>query len=360
MQLILKILLIGLISILTSCKSIGPRILTVDRYHYNLAMGNSTQQELLLNLVRLRYDETPVVLKVGNISGSTSLRQSSGATGRMGFPGLGLTTGEVELTGNLEFSDNPIISYTPLEDRAFTSQYLQALDLEDIALLLKSGWSIPRVFRVTLQQAGNAMNAPSAARSTSSHPPHYQEFIDMVYALRRMQLEDAITVFYHKDKGIEELTLHIKSNFKLTAKEMNALSKAGVTIHNHRIVFTNRPQPQKVYVVTRSMLGVMNYLSKGVTVPREDFVTKVATETTLANGQPFDWQSVLKGMMKICVSKNKPKNAIVAIPHRGRWYYVSDSDSDSKQTLILLTNIAGLIMIAPPGSEDSVGITRAI
>jgi hypothetical protein len=150
----------------------------------------------------------------------------------------------------------------------------------------------------------------------------------------------------------------INKNFKFTEKEIKTLRKAGVVIHNHRIIFTNRPAPHKVYMLTRSMLGILNYLSKGVVVPAIDVKKKIVTVTRQNDGQIFDWQKVLQGMMKICVSKKKPTDAVVAINYRKRWYYVSDTDTDSKQTLILLGNIAGLIATVPVGSQNPVGLTR--
>lgn len=342
-------LLVG--ALLTGCHSIGPYNLPLDRYNYNKAVNYSTNQEMLLNLVRLRYDETPLSMKVGTISGSTSYQRQAGLAGTINFPSVAPTNGSLNPAGTVSYTDNPIISYTPLEDQAFTQSFLARMNLYDVSLLLDSAWSIPRVLRVGFQRIGNAYNAPSAARSTSSHVPEYQNFIDMTYVLRRMQLANATTGFYSKKGNVEDLTLVIDPHYHITAKELAILRKAGVVIHDHKIVFSTELAPHKVYVVPRSIIGIYNYLSKGLIEPSADLKAKVLTETVYANGSHFDWQNVLRGMMKIYSSDKEPKDAFVSIAYRGHWFYIKDSDSDSKQTLSMLISIAGLIHNGPSASS---------
>ena len=95
-------------------------------------------------------------------------------------------------------------------------------------------------------------------------------------------------------------------------------------------------------------------------IPPEDAKSKVIDQTYYRDGRLFDWQKVVRGMMKIYYSNELPKDISVAIPYRGRWYYIKDSDTDSKQTLIMLENLMGLIETMPPGSAASVGLTRNV
>ncbi|WP_133128098.1 hypothetical protein [Legionella nagasakiensis] len=342
---------------LTGCHSIGPKVLHNDRYSYNLALGDSKNQELLLNIVRLRYDHSPVVLSVGNISGSTKIQRE----GRLEaysklFTQPTSTENKLEGSTGLIYSDNPIISYTPLDDQMFHTRFLSALNLRQISLLLESSWSIARVFRVTLQQAGDAANASSAARPTSSHVPRYQDFIDMVYVLRRLQLDDAFIISYQIENHHEKLTLHLNQKAKLKTKEKRILNKAGIKLYKNKIIFTNYEAPYATPLITRSVLGILNYLSKGMAVPQEDAENHIATITRFPNGKPFDWQKVLRGMMKIHYCEKQPVHAAVAIPYLNRWYYIDNRDANSKQTLMMVTNIIGLI--SGPVPPSPVGLTR--
>ena len=343
---------------LFGCNSVGPRILTLDRYQYNIAFDDSRNKELLLNMVRVRYNYPPMVLSVGNISGSTKLQSTGDLSGVFNW---GSVFGQQLLAGNgYSYSDNPIISYTPLEDSDYSKRFLSRFHLDQIMALIETSWSIPRVFRMLLQQAGTSMNASNAARPTSHHVPKYQEFMNMVYVLRRLQLKDALDLSYTEsdDGKTENLVFHLNKNGHLTAKETLILKKAGVEVYHNDIVFSNHAGPHKTLVVTRSVLGVLNYLSKGVAIPPEDVKNNMLTMTVYRNGQMFDWQRVLEGIMKIEYSSKKPKNASVEIYYLNRWYYISNTDNNSKKSFMLLTNLLGLIALTPQPSP--IGLTRNV
>ena len=46
----------------------GPDMLKVERINYNVALQNMNDEQMLLNLVRLRYRDTPIFLDVASIS----------------------------------------------------------------------------------------------------------------------------------------------------------------------------------------------------------------------------------------------------------------------------------------------------
>lgn len=352
--------------LLIGCQSIGPRILPLDRYAYNQTMGRSNIQEYLLNIVRLRYDESTMSMKVNNISGSVNYQRNASILGDIKLPPVlkalsAPPTDSLSTGGSVSYADNPIISFTPMDDQTFIQAYLKILTLPEVSLLLQSSsWSIPRVMRVGFQQIGEAHNAPSAARPTSSHVPKYQNFINMTYVLRRLQLEEGARVFYRQINRIDELVVDIKPNYQFTAKEKAILKKAKVEIYNHQIIFANQPVPHRTLVVTRSMFGILNYLSKGVDVPEADLKKRVVTQTRYANGALFDWQKVLRGMIKIYSSDTPPKDAYVSIYYRKHWFYIKDSDINTKQTFVLLSNLSGLILNAPMGNNYEPTLTRTV
>ena len=53
---------------LGGCASVGPDMLKVERINYNVALQNMNDEQMLLNLVRLRYRNTPIFLDVASIS----------------------------------------------------------------------------------------------------------------------------------------------------------------------------------------------------------------------------------------------------------------------------------------------------
>ncbi len=60
-------LLITLCLFLPACGRFGPRQIPRDSFNYNEAIARSSNEQMLINLVRLRYREVPVFLAVGSV-----------------------------------------------------------------------------------------------------------------------------------------------------------------------------------------------------------------------------------------------------------------------------------------------------
>src|SRR5262249_8776302 len=54
----------------------GPRALEQNRLRYNEAVNRTTEEQLLLNIVRLRYNDTPSSLAVTTIATQYELQQN--------------------------------------------------------------------------------------------------------------------------------------------------------------------------------------------------------------------------------------------------------------------------------------------
>jgi hypothetical protein len=59
-------------------------------------------------------------------------------------------------------------------------------------------------------------------------------------------------------------------------------------------------------------------------------------------GLPFDWTRVTGSALRIQTSSDRPRDAAVAVRARDAWFFVADSDLESKSTLSLLAQILAL------------------
>jgi hypothetical protein len=92
----------------------------------------------------------------------------------------------------------------------------------------------------------------------------------------------------------------------------------------------------------RSMVGVMFYLSHAVDVPQRDIDAGRVAVTRTEGGEPFDWGLVVGDLLQIKSQDRPPANATIAVKYRDTWFYIDDTDTDSKYTFMLLQQLGAL------------------
>jgi hypothetical protein len=201
------------IVILTGCSSIGPKLIPKTRAEYNGSLITSDEQQLLLNIVRMRFEDRPYFVSVDSIVASNSL-SVSGGPGYVSSPasahafgqsllntgqGLALTAEDISdsfsmststsVNANLAYSDSPTVSYTPYQGSKFTTQLLTPVSVPTVMLLLGSGQDPDALFRLVMSRVINYQNAPQIS---ISKPPDMKKFIRLVTLLKELQDDNII------------------------------------------------------------------------------------------------------------------------------------------------------------------------
>ena len=104
-----------------------------------------------------------------------------------------------------------------------------------------------------------------------------------------------------------------------------------------------------IYLNLRSTLQIMTFLSKGVCVPVEHVTDGTAPMTPGPDGRPFNWTTVTAGQFLIASQKQRPRDAEVAVPYRGYWFFIPRTDVESRSVLAVLE-----ILFALQESDDKV------
>src|SRR4030095_6198519 len=158
---------LGVLALLASgcATGLGPKAVRSERPDYNHQIRRSGDAELLLNLVRLRYNDSPLFLDLGTVVTQYEYDASLNAAGTFGSDGSG-TIG----TG-LGYSEKPTITYTPLSGDQFATRMLTPLALESFMLFEQTGWSGERLMLLGVQRVNDLFNAPTASGPTPKYAP---------------------------------------------------------------------------------------------------------------------------------------------------------------------------------------------
>ena len=269
----------------------------------------------------------------------------------------------------ITYKETPTISYSPLSGDQFLKQILSPVPLEAVLILTQSGWSVQRVVSVCVERANGLDNASNASGPTPTREPRFEQFAEMTEILRELQVADALELGAatcepdadgHMKEG-HDLVLQLKPGAP-TDRVARLKELLGVQGANDQLRLTNdflnRPK-DGLAVRTRSMMGILFYLSHNAEVPQPHQAAGLVTQTQSAEGEAFDWNEVTGGLFRVRSSTSRPANAFVAVPYRGAWFYIADNDLESKSTFMLLTQLfnlqAGQIKTVAPALTIGVG-----
>jgi hypothetical protein len=335
------ILYLAALTFVSGCSQLGPKFIEGSRTQYNIAMSRTEGEQMLLNLVRLRYGDAPYFLEATALNTQFLLAPSAEASSVLDFNG----NNSYGLKGKFAYEEKPTVTYTPLRGENFVRKVLSQISLDTIVLLDSSGWSTERVLSLSVENLNGLDNASQASGPTPLEAPNYKEFQTAVATLERLQNKGELQFKPTHDNNASRysMTVNQTSENRFLLIKLAELLKLNPRQSNYPLVQSSyQASGNTVDIRTRSFMGVMYFLSQAVKVP-EDHVNSGRVRVTLdSSGLPFDWTEVTGDLLTIEVSEEAPSSYAVAVEYRNKWFYVSDNDIQSKSTLQLLAQLFAL------------------
>lgn len=333
------VLITGLIFVLamSGCASIGPDSVPRDRIDYADAMADSWKDQLVLNIVRLRYGDTPSFMDVSSVVASYTLQgqTQAGAITNFGIPSktttLPNTIGSVSAIG--AYADRPTISYTPLSGKKFAQSLLTPIPPSAIFSLISAGYAADFVLPTTVRALNGMYNH---SFQTGVRRPADPDFYPLVAAIRRLQLSRAVTIQVKK-RGADESVIAIfgDRNKPELKKDIDFIQRTlKVKPLNGEIILSYGAVPHQaneLAVLSRSMIEMMIEMSADIVVPLQHVSNGRTYANTVDGSTPSDAAPV-----KIYSGASAPSDAFAKVRYRDTWYWVSDSDFLSKRSLTLM------------------------
>ena len=333
--------------LLTSCAQLGPDLVRAGRNDYNIVLQQTEDEEVILNLVRVRYGDRPLFFDVSSVSTSFTWSQNAAASGTLlEYGGTELARNNLSVRGDLQYTERPTITYTPLGGKDFVKSVLTPADLDTLILLSNSGWSIERLLRLMANRMNGLPNAPRASGPTPGDPPTYEKFSRAAKLMRQLQKRRMLRLGYQQIEDEPIPVMVIDKDARTFAETRTLKDLLGLAIEKDTFIIDvrgDRPRPESLGIDLRSLLGTFFFASHGVEVPANDLEMGRAMTTQDKSGKPFDWSLVVGDLVSIRSQSKMPGNAQVAIKYRGSWFYIDDSDLNTKYSFLLLDQLAALL-----------------
>ncbi|HKQ47042.1 MAG TPA: hypothetical protein VJZ71_03105 [Phycisphaerae bacterium] len=367
-KLLLAALPLGVLAF-TGCSGIGPSTVVPARFDYAAAIGDSWKQQMLINLVKIRYADAPVFLDVTSVISQFQIvagtnwagtynNQSSGnphtlgASGNLADPVTGAlnwggTYGSPFLSSSQTFgaiaayNDRPTITYMPLSGEKFTRTLMKPIPPPAVLSLIEAGYPIDFVLRVCVHSVNGIRNRYGG--SARAHPAD-PEFYPLIRRLRIIQDSGAMGLRVQKTKEMEGLVMNLRGRVDASTEEDIAFVRKTLGLDpaagEFRIAYGSiAKDSSELAILTRSVLEILIDSASSIEVPaghvEENRVNPTMPDDTL-QGEP------VHPLIKIHSSRSRPGDAFLAVPYRNHWFWIDDRDMQSKSLFSFLMFIFSL------------------
>lgn len=298
--------------------TVGATSLPRVRASYNEAVLQSADEQMLMNIVRLRHQHYPMFLQLSSIITQYTFSTDGSASGtyNIGSDNSTAPNGSVGVGAGVAVSERPTVTYEPLQGEEFLRRLATPLSVTQIAKIIQIGWRADVVFKTCVQRINDVY-------ADTSWAPGGSEIARLATLLRELQQDHQLAVFDTEQGPMLSLG-RAKETEPTTspASEVRELLGLAPSAESHALtqMRLKRP-PGTIALQGRSVLGAMVYLSNGLALPKQD-----PRSSVLASSPP----------LRIQISKQRPEAPYVAVTYRNRWFYIAEDDHESQLAFMLL------------------------
>lgn len=336
-QMLARGLLLTILSLcLAACIRIPPSRLQASATDYNEVLQRASSEQLLLNLVRLRYHDTPLFMEPSAVS--AQMRRNVEVSAQAGVADATVTERSAGIGGRFSFSEQPTLTFVPMRGEAFMSRLLSRLDLGTLLLLYHSGWDIERVFHLCVESMNAVVNDTSVS---GAHAQDRTGFYALLRQLHRLRLDGAIDLGYADSQASPTAMMSLSDTAQSAALFRDSLHLAPAKrLYRLELGTIAEAKDRGALVIgTRSVMGMLFFLSHGVEVPAGDEARVHGHPDPHEDGSSPPPAADQAGGFHVRYATEEPAPDVIRTRYRGHWFYVDDTDRDSKLTLMLLNQL---------------------
>jgi hypothetical protein len=371
----------------------------LERTHglYNEAVRLVQEEQLLRNLVRVRYHDTILNLDITSITAQYELSGQAEArpfflapnpsNSNVIFRTFTSILPDVMVSG----ANRPTVALTPGDDSAAIRQFLTPITLDTLTFLSQSSWPVSTIVRLWVERINGVPNAVAASGPSRDGPGDFARFLRITELMQECQDRELASVRREENttqvggplppeavtaaamveaakNGLEyrrdadgkawvlvrreprlvlEVSPGVENSPEITELETLLNLVPGQRRYDITVTARGNPDPARfpvppsteVSIVPRSTAQAWFYLANGVAVPAKHLHAGIVGPAAGGAGQ-----ELTRGLFEVHVSggHKPPPTAYVAIKYRGYWFYIDDRDRATKDTFSLVLHLSRL------------------
>jgi hypothetical protein len=331
--------LLALLSVIvpsiSGCAVAGNAAIRNGRATYNDALVTTNNEQILALIIRMRYQEPIGLLAVASITANVRIQGTVGAQFGVG-PDSSFAGNLVPLSAGMLVEENPTISYVPVQGDKYMRQMLSPLPIETTVLLLNALGDTPDGATLLLARINGISNPPFLVDPSAQRDERFHSLAEVLAAMHRsgslswVQLpgeHPSFALVLRGQGSAYEQHLTVLHELLGFAKP----TKLDDTITLPVTLGPGFPSEHAIDFRTRSVRELFLIAASKVDVPAEHLETGLAS--------PIPSAGAAGSQIRIARSATRPQNALVAVQHRGSWFYIDAADGQSKQTFAILEAI---------------------
>ena len=309
------------------CSSMGSKTIPADQFNYAEALRDSWKEQMLLNMVGLRYAEAPLFLKVTSVINQYSL-EGKVSVAAPPYKEQAAALPPVGIGG--AYADRPTITYTPLTGSEFTRSVMTPIPPATIMSLIQAGWRADLLVRLAVRSI-NGVGASDVVGALQEQSDYYE----MVLLFQKLQVSGGLS-FRVENRGSDDVAILVIRSSESKEVQLNRQLLAEILnldtgLLEYRLVFAHQAAGgHEIAMLTRSILEMLVDLAMRVDVPPEH-VASGRTRPTPST-EPLDDYG-FQPLIQVHSSPEKPDDAFVRVRYDDLWFWIDNNDFKSKRTL---------------------------
>ena len=329
-------MVVAMIATLAACGSYGPKSMNRDQLDYGNSIGENWKNQMLANIVKIRFVDMPVFVDVGSIVSGYSLTTT--VSGRAGFgdsfnPG-GNTQG---LGASGSYTDRPTITYMPKTGNDYLRAILEPVEPKNLLSLIQAGYSSELLFTWAVESINGVHNWSATARNSRTAEPEFFEFVTLMQELQYLgavgfELKTNTDtgqgiIFVLNKEGLAESTLQ-------KSRRVAEILNLETGRDRYRVIYAPfRSDPDTLSIQTRSVIQMLSAMAGFIDVPAElASFTSPGHDVSRGSNRPFH---VFSG-------PDRPEQSFATIKYKDYWYWIENTDMASKRVFTLMLFITTL------------------